>query len=179
MSIANDRYQQVRDVWPEEFPPITRVEAERAARKLIARFAPKGKKKWRVRTRQVWVSPRPTKGHWKGWGRLIHDISHDVFEWTYPTRRPHDPLHVHYETEVAKYVMEKGWLDGKLKPPPKKKPTLREKREAELKRTMSGVTRASFAVSGLKRSNPVKSPRPATAAPSAAFLKPSARCSSL
>lgn len=134
-------YQQVRDEWPDRFPPITRVEAERAARKLVAHFAPKGWKRRQVETRRVWISPKPTRGHWKGWGRLIHDVSHTVFRWTYPSRRPHDPLHVHYETEIAKYVAQSDWLEGGLKPPEKKKPTLDEKRAKDLERTIAGIKR--------------------------------------
>lgn len=129
----NDRYEPVRATLPATMPAITRVEAERANRRLRMHFGPAdwkaGMERYRAKTgrsykftaKRCWISTKPTSGHHKGWGRLVHDISHRIFSRTYPSRRPHDPLHAKYEADVAAYVVEQGWLDGRLKPPPKVK----------------------------------------------------------
>jgi hypothetical protein len=69
-------------------------------------------------------------------------------------------LHSHYETEVAKYVVEKGWLEGKLRPrppknrEPKAKPTSADKLaavEASIKRWQTKAKRAATALKKLER----------------------------
>ncbi len=131
-------YQTVRDALPEVLPPITREEAEKAMKRLYRKFGKldSGRRMIRYRggVRRCWISSKPTRGHWKGWGRLVHDISHDIFDRVYPYKRPHDPLHVQYETDIAKYVANSGWLEGGLIPKAKVKPTKLEKHSIELQK---------------------------------------------
>jgi len=152
------RYRRVDDALPRVLPPLTAHEAERAARAIYRKFAkPDGRKKpfgartyyrrdWCGRTttakhRRCWLSTKPTAGNDRGWGRLIHDCSHDIFRLTYPNRNPHDPLHAPFEIDIARYVVERGWLDGKLKPKAKVKPTREQKRATDLARTEAAIAR--------------------------------------
>ena len=64
--------------------------------------------------RKCWLSPRPTTGHHRGWGRLIHDVSHWIFERRHPGFRPHAGGHARLEREIAAYVVGCGWLAGAL-----------------------------------------------------------------
>jgi hypothetical protein len=54
--------------------------------------------------RRVWVSRVPTSGHDKGWGRLIHDVSHMIHKYRHPNQKPHGNLHPQIEREVQIYV---------------------------------------------------------------------------
>lgn len=56
--------------------------------------------------RRVWVSTKPTTGHHRGWGRLIHDVGHMVFRWRHPNFRPHDHGEEQVELDIARYVRE-------------------------------------------------------------------------
>lgn len=153
--MGTDRYAPVREALPAVMPAITRIEAERAAAKLYRKFAPD---RWKARkpvARRCWISRSETAGHHKGWGRLVHDVSHSIFRLHYPRRRPHDPLHSHYETMMAEYVVAQGWLDGKLKPRTKAKPTREERRSAELVKVEAAIkrweTKAKRAATALKK----------------------------
>ena len=47
-------------------------------------------------------------------------------------RRLHTRHHADLEYDLIRYVVDKGWLDGKLRRPPKPKPTAADKRAARL-----------------------------------------------
>lgn len=132
--MSNERYAPVREALPGTLPPITRQEAERAVRALYRRFGKldSGRQLKPYPVRRCWISTKPTQGHHNGWGRLVHDVSHLIFRATYPNKRPHDPLHARYEADVAAFVAASGWLEGSLRPKPKPKPTLDQKRAQEL-----------------------------------------------
>lgn len=152
-----DRYESVRVALPDVFPSITRDEAQKAGDRIWKKFAPDGSKHFNVRVRRCWIARKPTTGHRRGWGRLIHDLSHDVFRRVYRgQRRPHDPLHARYETDIATWVVESGFLTGKLKPKPKVKRVRtpvdeRVKVEAAIKRWTTKARRADTALRKLKR----------------------------
>lgn len=61
--------------------------------------------------RTCWASTKPTTGHHKGWGRLIHDVSHMLHEYRHPSARPHAPGHDAIEREVADCVDRNGMLE--------------------------------------------------------------------
>lgn len=167
------RYVPVEEALPAILPPITREEAKRAVRKLFAHFGNpehgsalqtrKARNRYgadcRDGVRKVWVSAKCTPGsnHDRGWGRLIHDVSHDLFAQRCPTLRPHNNAHALVEVEVARYVVAQGWLDGKLRPKVKAPPTLDERRLAELanldKRIAKWETRAKRAQTALRKLN--------------------------
>jgi len=174
--VLNDpRYTPVAASLPELLPPLTRAEAAKAAKRLIRKFGkyervnggeegnPFTVSKRAVRVpswspRKCWVSPVPTKGHGRGWGRLIHDVSHHIFEIIHPDCRPHDDLHSAYETDIARYVAGTDWLAGgllpKIKAPPSKEEKRLEKRaglEQRLARWESKRRRADTAIRKLNR----------------------------
>jgi hypothetical protein len=133
------RYVPVAQSLPDVLPAITRAEAEKAATLLLKKFGNKREASARVgfnltfktswhrgKARRCWISSKPTAGHFRGWGRLIHDVSHTVFEHRHPTWRPHDHGHAAVEAEIAQFVAQSGWLDGGLRPAPKKAPTRQE-----------------------------------------------------
>jgi hypothetical protein len=167
--LNTERYQSIDDTLPAMLPAITREEATRANRLLCKHF---GKKCLgpvtmlndvsAARTRACWLSPAPTRGsnHFKGWGRLIHDVSHRIFRRRHPSFRPHDGGHVTLEREIARYVVARGWLEGKLKPriAHVKKLTADERRALLLQRTRASLDRwqmkcrrAENAIKKLKR----------------------------
>jgi hypothetical protein len=143
----DDRYATVPAALPETLPPLSRVEAQRIATKITRKFWPNCSRSYVYplsRVRRVWLSAKPTKADnvYKGLGRLIHDLSHDVFSAVYRDRRAHDPLHAKYETDIAAFVAESGWMKRVTSPkPPKVKPTLEAKRLTELNRIESAIER--------------------------------------
>lgn len=60
--------------------------------------------------RKCWASTKPTRGHDKGWGRLIHDVSHMLQQYRHPKLRPHDTTHHQIERDVQVYVETQGML---------------------------------------------------------------------
>lgn len=149
--MAEKDYAEINAVWESPKPPIGRVEANAAARELYRVFGRKEDAsavqrfplRWRgpKDVRHCWLSPKPTTGHHKGWGRLVHDISHIVFRYRHPTFRPHDYGHAHLELDIAQYVMKAGWLEGKLRPPVKPKLTTQEKRQQRLQQLDRSLAR--------------------------------------
>ena len=167
--INTERYQSIDDTLPDTLPAITREEADRANRLLCKHFGRKSlgpvtmlADVYPGRTRVCWLSPKPTHGsnHFKGWGRLIHDISHRIFRRRHPHFRPHDGGHATLEREIAQYVVTRGWLEGKLKSraAPLKKLSADERRALLLQRTQANLARwqaksrrAENAIKKLKR----------------------------
>lgn len=167
-------YERVNGAWPETVPPLTGPEAERAARRLYHRWR---KKRWTgpltltSGNRYTWfrggvfyVNPD------RGWQGLVHDLSHYFFSESPEGmgRKPHDFRHAHYEREMIEYIVNHGWLDGKLKPkvkPPAPKPdavTRRAERlahaktklaawEAKQRRALTHIRKWKRRISGLQR----------------------------
>jgi hypothetical protein len=140
----SERYQHVGNTLPAMLPAITRVEASKANRLICRHF---GKRSLGpvtmlfdvepyARVRVCWLSAKLSHGadHRKGWGRLIHDLSHYIFRRRHPHFRPHECGHATLEREIAAYVVSKGWLEGTLKPEVPAKQTTEERRRASLER---------------------------------------------
>lgn len=119
----DERYRPVDMVLPEVMPPVTRKRALSAAKRIFLHFGgvrhgsammyKPSRLSWWVpkKGRTCWASTKPTRGHHKGWGRMIHDVSHAIFRDRHPRFRPHDNGHAQLEREIAAYVVEKGWLN--------------------------------------------------------------------
>lgn len=115
------RYELANTIWPS-LPTCSRIEAERAARALFRRFGGKldyprqpADARFR-RVRRCWIASRPDAGLNRGWRRIVHDVSHEIFRLRYPQFRPHHPLHARLENEIAAYVVhETDWMRGGLK----------------------------------------------------------------
>ena len=139
------RYDTVAAALPNELPPITRIEATKASARLWRKFvAPELRGTRPPRVRRCWISRKPgtMKEIDNGWARLVHDLSHRVFRSYYGrNRRPHDPLHARYETELAAYVAQSGWLAGTLKPKPKLKLAGAELYALKLARCVASIER--------------------------------------
>lgn len=139
MARDDTRYDPIAQTLPHILPPISRQEATRAATKLYKHFGGTEhgsvdmiyRARWRSHYRSKrgalpsWVSKTPTSptNNGKGWGALIHDVSHDIHDQRTPRLRPHDGAHAKLEAELAAYVVAKGWLTGMLAPKAKPKPT--------------------------------------------------------
>lgn len=160
MSRGDERYDPIGQVLPEITPPITRVEAARAAAKIYKRFGkaelrpvprerpdgttPKlGPIKFNGRARVCWASTKPVRGTGaKGWPRLIHDVSHSIFERRHPNFRAHDGGHATLEREIAEYVVTQGWMAANpLRPQPKAKPSKDAARALRLARIEAAILR--------------------------------------
>jgi hypothetical protein len=111
-----DHYIPVNTTFPMDLPPITKVEARRAAGRIIRHFT--GKARAVDTVRRCWIAVRPPYNDLnRGWRRLIHDVSHTIM-YRRGQAKPHTGVHAKLELEVARYVLEKGWLTGTLKPAP-------------------------------------------------------------
>jgi hypothetical protein len=122
----NAHYQDVNHGWPEVMPACTRQEADRASRAIVRHF--KMGLAGPLRVRRCWIAVTPPYDKLnRGWRRLVHDWSHRLFRVrnrqhaATRNRRPHDPSHVRVEREVMQFVLERGFLNGRLAPTVKPK----------------------------------------------------------
>ena len=131
------KYNEVNSYWDKQnIPYVTRVEAEKAVRKLMfkfgkPKFAPPYIKSNMIKFRSVkdvWyktyvcLSGDPTSPN-KGWRDIVHLISHKVYRYRHGFAKnrqngfsPHSIQQAELELEMAKYVVDQGWLNGVLKP---------------------------------------------------------------
>lgn len=144
---ADSRYAPIDALWLSvRRPPISRIEAERAARRICRHFgavAHGGRMTHPARfdgeVRRCWITPRINDGLDKGWPRLVHDISHRIFAARHPDFRPHAGGHAVLEREITEYVIQQGWLSGALKPPARRKATPEERRAKRLAQTEAAI----------------------------------------
>jgi len=133
---SHKTYGQVNRMWPDEIPPITKEEAFKAYKLLTRKFG--SKKVWseyynKWETKKLSIGRRRPRRCWiclsgncnlldRGWRRLVHDISHRVYDFRFPqSSRDHNIAQAKIEQEMAQYVIGSGWLEGKLKAKPKEK----------------------------------------------------------
>lgn len=163
------RYDAVAANLPTELPAVTLDQAIKVRDAIIRHFfMPKGltmSSAWDHSHYgdRVWISKKPTRSdnNGKGLGRIIHDVSHALFERVYgSSRRAHDPLHVRYECDVAAWVAERipRWFAPPKPVEPKRKLIDSERRSREyqgvvagLKRWDAKLRRAERAIAKLKR----------------------------
>jgi len=159
------KYDPAND-WSTQIPPITREEAERAAKRLIRKFGsrkessiPRAKDmEGPKEVRRCWIAVTEPYGDLdRGWRRLVHDVSHRIFRYRYPKRRPHDSLHARLEAEMVRFVLASGWLTGTLRPAEKEAPKRDHQavRYARAKATMERAEkRLKLAQAAIKRIKP-------------------------
>lgn len=135
--------QYVVPKWPKPLPKLTAVEAERAARRLYRHVFKKkcllpvkvtsGRNYSYIRSGTLRVNPD------KGWDELVHELSHS-FHRRLSDAKPHSYPHARLEKEMVEYVVEQGWLEGKLQPKTgdKPKPTAQQVR---YQRTLDSIAR--------------------------------------
>src|SRR5262245_14773357 len=113
--MSAERYDPINTAWRRQLPALTREEAGRAARALLRKFGTRdnadhtgtdhmspARIEHRSRVRRVWIANKAEdNSEWKGWPRLVHDLSHNVFSFRYPNLRPHHSLHARVEQEMT------------------------------------------------------------------------------
>lgn len=183
MASNDPRYAAVN---ARSYPPLTRAQAFIAARQILAKLgAPNlcavqgiddasGAPMFPARSvlsnifgrwtgwhrdqgRTCWASTKPTTGHHKGWGRLIHDVSHMLHEYRHPGERAHGGSHPGIEREVAECVDRNAMLERfNSKRAPRDRDAERAQRlahmHARLARWITKRKRAEAAISKLTRS---------------------------
>ena len=170
---AIDVHAESPEAWPGTIPDLTSEEAVKAGRQLYRRFyviewyRERGKKRptgrkpiavkvtsgnrySRIRSGTLYVNPE------HGWRGMVHSLSHTFHYRLRPNDSPHSDNHRSLEREMIGYVIERGWLDGKLKPEPKApKPTAAEQKrlhvEALIKAWETKARRADTALKKLRK----------------------------
>ena len=136
MVTIREWYERANAVWPSDLPELTMPEALRAARKLW-RYAA-GSRHWQWdairpvyrKTQYTWIRRgilfvNHNKIEWipgqgraiGGWRTFVHDLGHCIDYHTGERRkagRPHSKQHARLEIRLAKQVIQRGWLEGKL-----------------------------------------------------------------
>jgi hypothetical protein len=118
-------------VWPDDIPELTADEALKAARRLY-RWATGADLSTVYDSVQITSGNRHTWHRWtntagyyrswtlflnpsRGWRRLVHDLSHAWFRSAGGTGKPHSKDHARFEVRMAREVVRRGWLQGKLR----------------------------------------------------------------
>lgn len=129
------KYHSVHSKWPDVLPALDGDEAVSAAKRIYRKFRGRPwRGRWKVTSGNrytyaprgtFFVNPNRTDmapGHEPGWPDLAHMMSHAIFRELKPHLRPHDRRHEYLERDITNYIIEQGWLDGKLKRKPKAAP---------------------------------------------------------
>lgn len=164
-----EAYKAVNALWPVELPKLDGAEAIKAARMLLRvglEAAPERvrNRRWRFRltSGNRYTAPagdvffiNPDR-YGRGWHSLVHSLSHYCHGRVYPGKRGHEG-HAVMEMRLIQEVLDRGWLDGRLKSAPKVRPARNVKAEraakveASLKRWEAKRRRAETAIKKLMR----------------------------
>lgn len=128
-TIADYYKNHVNNRWPQEasMRDMTAEEAVRAAKRLYRYIL---KRPWKGPVKVVKATVRGRYHTWihrgvlrvvplNGWRDLVHDLSHYCYGRLHPGAKPHDRPHGAMEARMIDYVVQHGWLAGKLRPKPK------------------------------------------------------------
>jgi hypothetical protein len=144
-SAGDRRYATVNGQWPDgPLPKLDGDEAIAAAIRLY-RFAMK-KPLRRSKPLRITSGNRRTSIYYgrvnpeRGWRDLVHSVSHHCHWRLHPNEKAHDGMgrHAFLEREMIQYVVDQGWLEGKLKKPERARAT---KIETQTKRYESILAR--------------------------------------
>lgn len=170
--MSEDRYVPVGLAWKaagDSLPTLNREQAGEAAKRLWRAFAMLSEcaasvthaGKFDGDVRRVWIARdlAVAQSSFKGWRRLVHDVSHDVHRYRHPGLTPHHISHAKLEREMVEYVIGTGLLAHIAKlAQPKPRLSTDERRKRELARVMirlrhweSRLRRAENAVERLVR----------------------------
>ena len=115
----------VNSKWPSPLPVPTDQEAMTGAKRLYRKAMGrpwKGKIKivsgnrytW-FRNRTLCVNPNQTSWGQGSWRGIVHGLSHYCHQRLHPGDRPHSDRQARLERDLTDYVLENGFLEGKLK----------------------------------------------------------------
>lgn len=146
MSMRDYYDQAVNNLWPKPLPAMTGAEAERAAKRLYEHALGRklllpivltsGRNNTYIRNGRLRVNPT------RGWCDFVHELSHTLHRRLHPGCRPHGIEHGRLERRLIQYVLDHGWLDGRLRPPPPKPPRpAADPRLVKHQRTLEGIKR--------------------------------------
>lgn len=134
--------EQVNVLWPKPLPKLDSAEAISAAKRIYRRAMGKpfkGMFKAVAGNRRTWIRySTMTVNAGKGWDDLVHMLSHCAHRRLHPGKAPHDLSHAKLERELIHYVIDSGWLGGKLKPKAKAAP---DKRAVRYQQTLASIGR--------------------------------------
>jgi len=184
------RHQALNAEWPAVVPPLSYEEAVRATKKLLRaelkikpqEFKRTSGRRYTWRRHGVWyINPS------RGWLDLVHVLSHYVFMRTHTRLRPHHWKHANVEARMIRTVLQRGWLDGKLKPSvkPEKTPVDRLERlkgrlvrwEAKKRRAENAIRKLTRSIRAIERCRAVASLDPTTASSTnSSSISPLNRC---
>jgi len=120
-------YFECNNTLPEVLPSCTYEEALKGHKLLVRKFGLKSLASWRpylkpctprYKPRKCWVAlSGDVSSLDRGWRRMIHDTSHKVWRYRYPSQHfIHSSRQADLELEMLNYVKSSGWLEGSLKP---------------------------------------------------------------
>jgi hypothetical protein len=144
-------YESVNGAWPEgtndgrdivPTPQEALAGARRLYRKAFGRPF-KGKMKLTSGRRYTYIRcgifyVNPNQNGDGGWHEIVHGISHYATARLHPRAPGHGAQHAWIERELISYVVQSGWLDGKLRRPEKAKPDPISQRH---ERVLAGIRR--------------------------------------
>lgn len=129
--------RMVNERFGGEQPILSGEESIKAARKLY-RLAMG--KQWRgkvevttgnrytwVRRGVLFVNPDKREVHTRGLRSIIHDMSHYCHRLLHPADSAHSVRQARLERDMVEAAIDRGWLDGSLKPPAKPEPAPKAK----------------------------------------------------
>ena len=139
-----DEYDRmINSKWPKGMKPPSPKEAITGAKRLY-RFAMgrpwKGEVKLTSGNRHTWIRGRVmlVNPHrqisFSGWPEIVHSLSHYCNYRLNPKERSHGNGQLRLEANMARYVLEHGFLEGKLKRKSKPEPTKLEQHQVELEK---------------------------------------------
>jgi hypothetical protein len=144
-------YAITNATWPVgvALPALDDIEALRVARYLLRVFVgwPRRGQPYSARishgNRHTWIRGNVlTVNPSKGWKDLVHGLSHVAWQLSEPHARAHNEFHATLEREMIAYVIEQGWLDGRLRPPIPLPASPEEKRKQKLDHARAMLHRA-------------------------------------
>lgn len=128
--MSGDRYDEtVNSLWPAQLPKPTGQEAIAGCQLLIREalrfYGYPRQVVMRRRTFRLTTGRRVTRrrrGVWhvnpdergRGWMEIVHSVGHWAHGYRYPKLGGHDISHAAIERHLIRYVLDQGWLDGRL-----------------------------------------------------------------
>ncbi len=118
--LVNSKWPTDRNLVPTDAEAIKGV--KRLYRKAMGRpwrgkvEVTSGNRHTWIRRGVLYVNPNRRRG----WPGIVHSISHWAHMKKNPNDRPHSDRQAYIERDLVDYVLASGWIEGALKPQPRK-----------------------------------------------------------